>query len=40
MALVHEVLNSRCETDRYRQAVADLRPVLDSLESRPEHPSS
>jgi hypothetical protein len=32
MALVHEVLNSRRETERYRQAVAQLRQVLEASE--------
>jgi hypothetical protein len=33
MALVHEVLTSRRETERYRQAVAELRRVLEALDS-------
>jgi hypothetical protein len=32
MALVHEVLTSRRETERYRQAVAELRRVLEALD--------
>jgi hypothetical protein len=32
MALVEEVLNSRSETERYRQVVAELRRVLEALD--------
>jgi hypothetical protein len=32
MALIHEVLTSRSETERYRQAVTLLRQVLDALD--------
>jgi hypothetical protein len=34
MALVHEVLASRSETERYRRAVAELRRILEQLEGR------
>ena len=33
MALIHEVLTSQQETERYRRAVAQLRDVLTALES-------
>jgi hypothetical protein len=33
MALVHDVLTSRRETERHRQAVAELRRVLEALDS-------
>jgi hypothetical protein len=36
MALVHEVLNSRRETDRYRLAVVELRRVLEALDAGPD----
>jgi hypothetical protein len=32
MALIHEVLSSRRESEQYRQAVAKLRQVLDALD--------
>jgi hypothetical protein len=33
MALIHEVLTSRRETERYRRAVAQLCDILTALES-------
>jgi hypothetical protein len=33
MTLVQEVLNSRRETERYRQAVEELRRVLEALDA-------
>jgi hypothetical protein len=36
MALIHEVLNSRRETRRYKDAVTQLRQVLAALDSEAE----
>jgi hypothetical protein len=33
MALIHEVLNGRRETQRYKEAVAQLRRVLAALDN-------
>jgi hypothetical protein len=32
MALVHEMLTSRREIERYRRAVAELRRILEALD--------